>query len=95
MKRSEPPQKIGSIVEALLAQRGYLTACREQEVVTQWPELAGETVAAVTQCSRVENGVVYVQVRTASWRQELSYLRQSLLQKIRSVCPSITTIVFY
>jgi predicted nucleic acid-binding Zn ribbon protein len=89
------PESIGAILESVLLQGGYLTACREQEVVQQWPTLVGEAVAAVTQCSRVENGIVYVRVSTAPWRQELSYMKGALLKKIRSQCETIREIVLY
>lgn len=95
MRKSNPPQKIGSIVESVLAERGYLTACREQEIITSWSSLVGSAVSEATECNRVENGIVYVRVLTAPWRQELAYLKQPLLDKIKKRFSSINNIVFY
>jgi predicted nucleic acid-binding Zn ribbon protein len=94
MKRKSAPERIGAIVESLLADRGYLSVCKEQDVVRRWSELAGAAIAAATQCERVERGVLYVRVPSSSWRQELVYLKPTLLARVRGECKSITDIVF-
>jgi predicted nucleic acid-binding Zn ribbon protein len=91
------PEQIGSILETVLGERGYLTPCREWDVVRRWPGLVGPKLASVTECDRVENGVLYVRVASAAWRQEISYLKQRLLDTIaqETPCGSISDIVFY
>jgi predicted nucleic acid-binding Zn ribbon protein len=88
------PERIGSIVEHLLADHGYLAICREQDVARKWAELVGERIAEATECTRVERGKVYVHVRSASWRNELVYLKQMLLARLRSECSTISDIIF-
>jgi hypothetical protein len=97
MKRSDPPEKIGVIVESVLSNRGYLTPCRELGVVRAWPSLVGETLAAKTECTRVENGILYVRVASAPWRQEISFMKKRLISKIKEEtdCITIEDIVFY
>jgi predicted nucleic acid-binding Zn ribbon protein len=94
MNKPTGPEPIGSILEGILAERGYLVVCKELAIQQRWPEIAGEAVAAVTQCDRVENGVVYVRVSSSPWRQELVYLKAQLLEKIKKECSSIRDIVF-
>ncbi len=93
-KKARAPERIGGIVESLLAARGYLTICREQDVKRRWDEFVGERVAAVTECTSVERGTVHVRVRTASWRNELVYMKEMLLARLRSECASIKDIIF-
>lgn len=95
MNRRAPPQNIGSILESLLADRGYLTVCRENQVVVKWPQIVGDEVARVARCDRVENGLLYVRVESAPWRQELSYMKVMILDKIRLECATINDIVFF
>ncbi|HUI91229.1 MAG TPA: DUF721 domain-containing protein [Chitinivibrionales bacterium] len=97
MNDSSKPEKIGDIVEAVLSERGYLTPCREWGVVRRWPELVGKKVASVTECSRVENGVLFVRVASAPWRQEISFVKQHLLDSIKkeTPCTTIRDIVFF
>jgi predicted nucleic acid-binding Zn ribbon protein len=97
MSGRKSPVTIGAIVEAVLAERGYLAPCREWDVIRRWPGLVGEKLASVTECSRVDNGVLYVRVASSSWRQEVSYVKQHILESIRNEtpCTTIQDIVFY
>jgi hypothetical protein len=91
------PEQIGDIVEAVLSERGYLTPCRELDVVRRWPDIVGVKLASVTECSRVESGVLFVRVASSPWRQEISYVKQHILDSIKkeTPCTSIRDIVFF
>jgi predicted nucleic acid-binding Zn ribbon protein len=93
-RKRRPPERIGAIVESILAERGYLSICKEQEAVRRWPDFVGERLAAVTECTGAERGVLYVRVRSAAWRNELPYLKEELLANVRKECNSIRDIVF-
>jgi predicted nucleic acid-binding Zn ribbon protein len=97
MKALRKPEKIGSIIDAILAERGYLSICREYDVVRQWPRIVGERVAAATQCTSAEAGVLFVRVASAAWRHEISYLKQEILSHIRekTSCTTIREIMLY
>jgi predicted nucleic acid-binding Zn ribbon protein len=97
VSRASAPETIGSIIEGKLRELGYLSPCRELDVVRRWPEIVGEKIAAVTECSRVDNGVLYVRVASASWRQEICYIKPHILETIKkeTPCTSIRDVVFY
>jgi predicted nucleic acid-binding Zn ribbon protein len=89
------PQRVGQILEEVLSERGYLTACREQQAARMWPEIVGRRVAEHSECTEAEGGILRVRVESAAWRQELIYLKHELLARIRKQCDSITDILFY
>ena len=95
--RREPPQKIGSLVDGLLAESGYATICKEYGVVHKWPDIVDARFAEVTRADRVENGILYVKVLSAPWRQEATYRKEQLLESIRKEhgCTTLKDIVFY
>jgi predicted nucleic acid-binding Zn ribbon protein len=97
MNRTHTPEPVGSIVDAVLAERGYLAPVREWGVVSAWPRIVGAKLASVTECDRVENGVLFVRVASSPWRQELSYVKHHILDSIRTQtpCTTITEIVFF
>ena len=97
MNKLTPPEKIGTIVDELLSERGYLVQCKELGVVRAWPSIVGDQLAKVTECTRADQGVLFVRVSSAAWRQEISFMKQLLLSKIRmeTSCTTITDIVFY
>jgi predicted nucleic acid-binding Zn ribbon protein len=91
------PEKIGTIVDALLRERGYLVQCKELGVVRAWASLVGPRLSEITECTRAEQGILFVRVSSAAWRQEISFMKDLLLTKIRmeTGCTTIKDIVFY
>ncbi len=97
MMHKRKPQQLGSILNTFLADRGYLTACKEAEVIQKWPEIVGERLVDVCKCTDVRDGIVYVRVPSAAWRQEVSYLKKQIMNQIKRICrcKTIRDIVFY
>jgi predicted nucleic acid-binding Zn ribbon protein len=97
MTAHRQPQRIGAIVESFLSERGYLSVCREQDILREWPKIVGERIAEVSTCTRVEDGIVYVRIPEAAWRQEISYFKTDIIEKIKqkTQCTTVTDIVFY
>jgi hypothetical protein len=97
VSRQSSPEKIGAIVDSVLSERGYLIICKELSVLRAWPSIVGESLRNITECTRVEQGVLYVRVVSAPWRQEIVFMKQQLLSKIRreTGCATIKDIVFY
>jgi Dna[CI] antecedent, DciA len=48
------------------------------KAVELWPEVVGPRVAAHTQAVSFRDGVVFVEVDTAAWMNELAYLRRKI-----------------
>jgi predicted nucleic acid-binding Zn ribbon protein len=97
MSNPRRPEKLASVLGDMLSRQGYLRACREAELVSHWHEYVGDKIASVTTCTESSDGVLYVKVHSAPWRQELSFLKQSILSALRkkSDCATIRDIVFY
>ena len=97
VSRQSSPEKIGTIVESVLSERGYLNICKELSVLRAWPSIVGEALRDIAECTRVDQGVLYVRVASAPWRQEIVFMKQQLLVKIHreTGCTTIKDIVFY
>jgi predicted nucleic acid-binding Zn ribbon protein len=95
--KHEQPQKIGIILDEVLSQKGYYTICKEYAIVHKWPSIVDPVFAAVTKCEKIENGILYVKVNTAPWRQEAAYMKDTIVIKIQKEfgCSTIKDIVFY
>ncbi|MCX7725361.1 MAG: DUF721 domain-containing protein [Chitinispirillaceae bacterium] len=90
------PEKIGNILENYLSERGYLSICKEYNVVSMWKDIVGDKIASISKCVNVEDGILYVSVESSAWRLELSFLKKEILSKIKEKtnCQSIKDIVF-
>lgn len=97
MTNSHYPEKIDSILDGILQERGYRSIVKEYDVISQWKIIVGDKVASVTQCDRIENGILYVRVMSSSWRQEIVYLKKVILKKIvdNTDCRSIKDIIVF
>ena len=50
--------------------------------VELWPSIVGQQVSARTRALRFSEGRLYVEVESPAWRQELSFLRHSISEKL-------------
>jgi predicted nucleic acid-binding Zn ribbon protein len=96
-KKKKQPELIGNLIDSILQERGYLLICKEWDVVAKWPVIVGEKIASVTECTRMEDGRLYVKVASSSWRNEIVFLKDEIIKKIKKEtdCSSLYDIVFY
>jgi len=89
-------EKVENILFSYLSDRGYLSVCKENDIVQKWPAIVGENVSSMSTCERVENSILYVSVKSASWRNEMHFFKNSILDKIHNEfkCTTIKDIIF-
>ena len=79
--------RIGDILPAVLKSAGLDKKLRDQEILTIWPAVVGEEIAARTKAVRINNGVLYVMVEHSVWLQELHFMEKEILEKIKERAP--------
>jgi len=96
-KKKKVPENVGSILDSILLERGYYAICKEYEIMAKWDAIVGPRLAKVTECSNIDEGILYVKVASAPWRQELIYLKGQLFSRIQKEtgCTTIKDIVFH
>ena len=72
----------GRALQDSLERQGLVRRIREQEVLQRWNELVGTAIANHSQPTRLRNGILWIEVRDATWRQELTMMRSGLVEKI-------------
>jgi predicted nucleic acid-binding Zn ribbon protein len=89
-------RQMRDFLQQIIRQVGLEGPLKDQRVIEMWPEVVGETIAAVSTADRVENGVLYVRVPAAVWRTELSLEREKILRALweRTGCRHICEIRF-
>jgi predicted nucleic acid-binding Zn ribbon protein len=81
--------RIGDILPAVLRSAGLDKKLRDQEILTIWPTVVGEEIAARTTAAKIENGVLYVHVEHSVWLQELHFMEKEILKKLKERAPQI------
>jgi len=96
-KRVGKPESVGSVLDAFLREAGYAVPLKEWEAVLNWERIAGEYIAQFTECDRVENGVLYVKVKSSPLFNDLWYMKDDLKSAAfrETGCETIKDIKFY
>lgn len=76
------PQTLSPVIDSVIGQLGLKKRYSGWQIVNQWPEIVGNKIAEATKAQRFEDGILFVKVKDAAWRQELSMQSDSLLEAI-------------
>ena len=82
------PKGIAQAIAEATAALGIDQTLRRYAVITGWKDVVGEQIARVTKPQRLENGILYVSVKTAPWRAELSLKRREIIEKLNTAAGS-------
>lgn len=80
---------MGDLLPSILNRLGLEQRFKEQKVLTLWPSIVGDELAARTRAIRVDRGVLHVQVDHGAWMQELHFMEKELLRKLRAHAPGV------
>lgn len=78
------PQPVGGILDKLVASLGLSQNYYGWQIVSLWPEIVGEHYARKSRAVKFAEGVLYVAVEDASWRQMMAMDTEKILGIIRS-----------
>jgi predicted nucleic acid-binding Zn ribbon protein len=79
---SSSPVPLAAALQNLFRQLGMTKKLREFDVITSWEQIVGERIAKMTIPRKVSNGVLLVEVKTGSWRNELAMRKTEILEKV-------------
>jgi predicted nucleic acid-binding Zn ribbon protein len=78
----ERMERIGNPLRDLLQRLRLTEPLTGWRAVELWPSVVGERVAARTQALSFREGVVFVEVESAAWMNELTYLKRRLIRDL-------------
>ena len=79
------PVEIGSTIDKIFKSLGLSGNYNGWKVISNWENIVGEVLAKKTKPKRYEDGVLYVIVEDASWRQNLQMKIGDMLASVHSV----------
>jgi len=81
--RPDSHQSVASILPRVINRLGLRAQLDDHQVVARWPELVGDRIAAHTTPSKLKDGILYVEVSSPVWIQELTMMKPLLLKRLR------------
>jgi predicted nucleic acid-binding Zn ribbon protein len=77
------PVAFGAALKDVLAERGWETQAAGASVLSRWPELVGEQVAAHSRPTRLRDGELVIEADSTAWATQLRLLSRQLTDKLR------------
>ena len=78
-------KSLGDALDELVETLGIRKKLREQDVFTRWDEAVGERIAQVATPTRMLEGTLFVSVKSAAWRNELSMRKQEIVDRLNEI----------
>ena len=76
------PRRIKGILNATLRKLGLEKKIKECAILSFWNEVVGESIALHTRPIKVYDGRMTVLVESPSWTQELTFLKNKILERL-------------
>ena len=86
--RTDPPAAplpLSGLLQALIGELGVEERLAQTRVLLAWEEAAGPLVAAQAQPLRITRGRLELAVPSATWRNQLSFMKHDLLLRLNHV----------
>ena len=94
-KRDVKP--LGDLLQTFLRNEGLETPLKQKRLLDAWEDVAGAAIARYTGDRFIKNQTLFVKVLNPALRQDLSMMRQRLVQQLNAAVGGfiITDIHFY
>ena len=76
------PLSFGQLLDPTLKEFGMEKKAKSYSIITNWTDIVGEKVAAVTIPLKLEKGILNVKVTNSVWRYELTMRKREIMSKI-------------
>ena len=76
------PKHIGSALNLMIKDLGFEKRMNQVRVVELWAEIVGENIALIATAERVNDGLLYVKVKSMTWRTELLFQKKKIIERI-------------
>jgi predicted nucleic acid-binding Zn ribbon protein len=73
---------VGGALDELIGGLGIKSKLQEYDAVVSWEVVVGERIAQMTTAVKITQGILFVRVRTSTWRNELTMRKTQIKDKL-------------
>lgn len=81
LRRARAPQPVGSLLDNVVARRGWGERLRAGDLEHRWQEIVGATLATHCRPQRLAGGVLVVAADSPPWAAQLRYLETQIRER--------------
>ena len=85
MRGMAQPEKAEKILERLTVRMGIAARLEREKAVVVWEEAVGKNIARRAKAVSLRNDILFVHVQNSVWLQELSLLKEGIIEKINTL----------
>ncbi|MBP7459895.1 MAG: DUF721 domain-containing protein [Candidatus Delongbacteria bacterium] len=74
---------VAELLNRIFDQAGIRDDIEKEKILLIYPRIVGPTISQVSRAVRFENHILYIQVDTPVWRQELVFWKKKILENYR------------
>ena len=75
---------VRTALDELINSLGIQKKLREYDALVFWETVVGDHIAKVTTVKRITQGVLFVKVKTSTWRNELSLQKKNIVERLNA-----------
>ena len=79
------PLPISPVIDKVIRGLGFTKRYHGWQVVTKWPEIVGENIAAASKAERYDDGILFVKVKSDTWRMEIHMKIDAIMSEIKKL----------
>ncbi len=76
---------IGFALDELVNSLGIKKKLKEYDAIIYWDSVVGKQIAKMATATRITQGVLFVHVKTSTWRNELTLRKKEIIDKLNTV----------
>ncbi len=75
---------INNIIKDILLELGFINLYYTGVLKQNWENIVGNLIASVSIPDRIERNILYIKCNNPSWKQELYFFKDEILEKVNS-----------
>ena len=77
-------EKLNTTIKTFLNKHGLKKGVNQNTAIVLWNEVVGEKISENTEAISVEHGILTVTVSNPTWRQELVFKQQEIINQLNT-----------
>lgn len=77
-------KSLSDLLQMVLRKEGFETPLLQRRLIASWDTVVGSTISRYTSDKFIKNQTLFVKINNPALRQDLSMMRQKLVQRLNS-----------
>ena len=81
-RKSKPPEQVNAVLERVLSSLNLGLKVKQYRIWDVWNSVVGEAIARQAQPQQIRAMVLWVNVSSSTWMQQLEFMKRQIVERI-------------